>query len=102
MNFKAGDKVVCVDDSIGKWSGRPLPIVKGEVYCVRASCGPDNGYESASVLLVGIYLGTGNIGLELSLYSDRFRLVSEVKLIMEAVRKNAIGKEVETHTVAQP
>jgi hypothetical protein len=101
-NFKAGDKVVCVDDSPAKCptiKGHACPCARGGVYCVRDTLTDANGTEG--IWLVGIFI-KGAFSDDVPIISSRFRLVSEVKLILSAVHKNAIGKEVETHTVAQP
>ncbi len=92
MNFKAGDKVVCVDDSPGSnYPDIPIPFSKGEIHCVESL-----HLDGDACYLVGVHtaLLPPLSPIRVSWFNSRFRLVSEVKLIMEAVRHNHIGKEV--------
>jgi len=88
--FKAGDKVVCVDGSPGRVTGK-RELKKGDVYCVRECQAFPNG---VGVRLSGITL-PDVCGTEPWFHANRFRLVSEVKMILALYKTEAIGKEVE-------
>lgn len=85
MNFKAGDKVVCVDDrphTVTELSGLPIGIEKGKVCCVSYA---ETWKGSFGISLIDIHLPPYPSGGEFLYLSSRFRLVSEVQLCVQAV-----------------
>lgn len=89
-NFKAGDKVVVIDDS---GINLAKPIRKGDIHCIRG-CRFVSG--SWGVTLVGVENKWNTAwGVEQGYLASRFRLVSEVKLIMSAVRESKKPETVE-------
>ena len=88
--FSVGQKVVCVDD---QWSDTvkqlylQLPI-KDSIYVVRAARVGVRADElimdmrrvlESSLLLVGLYNPTNNLGVEAGFAASRFRALDELK-----------------------
>ena len=83
MAFHVGQKVVCVDDSVGQLT-RQRELVKGSIYTVRSLPPWSNGLYLQEIVLPKADFGAWE-GHEISFFSTRFRPIVERKTDISAL-----------------
>lgn len=82
MNFRVGQKVVCVDMNtygrLSRWKGERVPNAD-QVYTIRAVFVSDDGLDEVGVLLEEIRNPINWTGQEFGFLASRFRPVVERK-----------------------
>lgn len=85
--FYVGQKVVCVDVSLGRFTGLPVPLRKGSIYTIRGVYDDPGG--TPSVLLEGVGPGAPPHlnGLERGFQASRFRPIVKRKTSIEIFQR---------------
>lgn len=88
--MKPSDKVVCIDDGPCLHCGCKIPVIKGQIYTVESAYewnfdGRHYPCQGHFLVLVGVGAAPGHIR---GIGANRFRLLSEVQMIVSAVKKH--------------